>query len=567
MKAKRHGISRQWFTVHRLNRQTSGLRSRIYSLTENTTDNGYTETRDIGDLPWSWDDFGYTSEIQYLHSTVRGFNQDYKQLTQQLNLEGHIQSTIKYLTDLITKESGILRQVAERDKVKFFGAASGQTPLKETGYVKSLIQGIDSNKTNDTQVQVVVQELKNASNWYTWEGQVLQRLKKQYDSGNHSEASSDKFYNDVVDYIWKSWQRFLALPLENIVEPGDLEDLFEKVKDKEITRETIAKWVRGKHASSSSPFKFARELGLVYEDAIRESVVDYSIRTATGMIAERIGKKGGLVDVALRDKKAETTIVVDDLDRFTGGVSAKLRYNNTFSIEVSGTPTEFFSMAGADFGQSMQALRYLYNNWMALSVYNTENGRAYSNTGQSRKRKQTILLKGGHLLSRSFQSLSRVANLILIQTAFFANAKDVGAGNTCVFSQEYWNKLVTQFDRGRMTIPAFIFTANDYYETWQVVNYYLQNPFLSTSELFGEKNLLGTTNVYDSGLLKRLYNAKAKAIKDTNRLHSDLPLYDVIHLDIGAPLTRAYIDCFQQVLNTNRKLSVKFRLVASDQLH
>lgn len=565
--AKRRTVSRQWSTVNRLNQRTRRMRSRIYNIIEDK--DSFTFERDIGDLPWSWDDFGYQSPIQYLHSTVRGFNQDYKQLTQQLNLESHIQSTIGYLTQLITKESDILRQVAERDKIRFFGAQSANTPLKSTPYVQSLLVGVDPDRTNNTQVQVVLQEMKNASNWYTWEGNVLSQLKQQYDNGNHSQASQTKFYSDVVDYIWESWQNFISLPLETIITSDDAEEIINKIKSKKITKQKIANWIHHKTPSKSTPFGFSRELGLIYEDAIRESIVDYSIRTATNMIVERIGQKGGLVDVALyNDNKASTNIEIDDLDRFTGGISAKLRYNNHFSIEVAGSPQEFFQFAGAGFESAIQAIRFLYNNWMALSVYNSETDRAYSNAqNKTRTRKGAILMNGGHLLGRSFQSFARVANLILIHSAFFANAKDIGPGNTCLFNQEYWDRLITQLDQGNMTIPAFIFTTNDYYETWQIVNYYLQNPLLSTTDLFGSSNFLGTQNVYNSGMLKKLYAAKAKAIKDTKRLHSDLSLYDAIHLNISDPLSRAYIDCFQQVLNTNRKLSVEFRLIASNQLH
>jgi len=561
-------VSRQFLTTQRLNRRTKGMRSRIYQLTENKTDNQFSQERDIGELPWSWDDFGYSSDIQYLHSTVRGFNQDYKELTRQLNLEGHIQSTIQSLTTLLQKERDILRQVAERDKVRFFGAKTASIPLRDTEYVQNLLHGINASQTNSSQVQVVVQEMKNASNWYTWEGNVLSQLKAEYDQGNHSQASRDKFYQGVVDYIWETWQRFLSLPLETIVAPQDAQNLLNKIKDKKITKQTIANWVRSKHAAKNTPFGFARELGYIYEDAIRESVTDYSIRKATNLIAERIGQQNGLVDVALYNKgKAKDSIVIDDLDRFTGGISAKLRYNNTFSIAVAGTPTDFFHIAGADFELALQAIRYLYNNWMALSVYNTDTNRTYSNNGQTRTRKAAKLVEGGHLLSRSFQSLSQVANLILLQSAFFANAKDVGVGNISLFNQEYWDNLVAQLNRGQMTIPAFVFTTNDYYETWKIVEYYLSTPLMTATELFGTKGFLGRENIYNSGLLKKLYEAKARALKDKKRQYFDLPLYDAIHQNIASPLQAAFVDSFETVLHTNRQLSVKFRLVASNQLN
>lgn len=564
---KRRTTSRQWSLVHRLNRQTSELRSRIYRLEENITDNEYIEVRDIGDLPWSWDDFGYGADIQYLHSTVRGFNQDYKQLTRQLNLESHIQSTIDNLNTILTREKNLLKEVAERDKVQFFGAKNGDTPLIETEYVQSLINGIDPDTTNNTQVQVVIQEMKNASNWYTWEGRVLSQLRDEYEKGPKTTESRDKFYNSVVDYIWDSWQRFRELPFETFVTPDDANAILNKIKSKKITKQTISNWVRYKNPSKSTPFGFAKELGLVYEDAIRENIVDYSVKRAKDLIIERIGQKGGIVDVALVQGTAKTTIKIDDLNRFTGGISAKLRHNNTFSIEVSGTPREFFSLAGAEFEQSLQALRYLYNNWMALSVYNTDLNRTYSNNGQQRTRKAKKLLDGGHLLSRSFQSLTRIANLILIQSAFFANAKDVGKGNICLFNQEYWNELIAQLDHGFMTIPAFVFTANDYYETWKIVQYYLNNSLMEPNDLFGSRQFLGVNkNLYNAGQLKRLYETKAKAIKDKNRMHADLPLYDVIHLSIGGPLNKAFIDCFDEVLHTNRKLSIQFRLISSSEL-
>ena len=514
-----------------------------------------------GTLPWQrtgnvdWKD---TSATYYLHSSIQGFYDDYNSLTHQ-NALGVVFDHLAKEAEATSRDNiKKLKEIATTVKMPIFKATSADQPIEETPLGQVLLGTGDAEKEESLTSAFIAG--KHALDWETFEDEVINKLNRDYlkvTTHKTSSAVGQAFYSAVGQRINNSLMNLQA-KLAGRTDSEDIKQVYQQITD--ILQEAAAETgdaaegfknaiIRGKFKGlfyGNHRFQLASLMGRAYEDAIAATM-----QSCLGDAYEaiRTGTLNHLSDVVIK-RKADFDVAVP-VPQF--GISAKLRRNNYFSFQTQVQPQEALDRVanelGADTNAVFNELAFVYNNIIALSIWNsTDNGKqgmkrvVYKITHRNGKRvkykahqstsvesRRTALLDAHTKLGKFFNSFTRYINILMYNTAFFGNRLD--AGDVSIFNPQFLANIQSGYaeNNGKSAPPAFILTAGHLYETWRVFQHFLDAPknTITTGELFTD--WLHPTHPYNATMLIKLHDRKV----DLLRKNSEDTIYG--RLFDGAP--------------------------------
>ena len=500
-------------------------------------------TEDVGALPYERASFSNTDEKMYLHSSIHGFNADYKGLTGSINLSTVFKRLAKEVADVSVNNIQILREVADSFKTDI---CQGQE-VENSDFGKILL----GTNEGDPSVAALTADVKHVLSWYTFEDEVIRQLNEDFNplhvrKVDTTQQRRDQFYTDVGDRIGAVLQQYV-----------------DKVQTSKITNSDVQKSIviiqsLLNQASNNPSFfsdairsgelhrqlqncKFANLLGHAYESTIEATINDclQGVYTAT-----RTGIQEKLADIIIH-KKTYINNVTSPLygAAIETGISAKLRIKNSFELKAdllfNDVQKRLEAELKGDAQRSLAVLAFIYNNYIALATWNTDMGSRRGMTmyvdkeGKKRRpsfrqRKQR-LMGSNTSLGKFFEPLAKYINYLMLNTSFFGNRLD--AGGVSLFDQRFFTNMYQNQKTGEATPPALLITSDHIYETWRVFQFYLNQVnggelLFSTSQIFGD--VFSGPRVYTVSELKKLYNLKCQYIAEGtgsiyNRLYDHKP--------------------------------------------
>lgn len=541
------------------------------------------------------EDYKDPQATYYLHSSISGFNADYVKLSHQAQLgiifQRLYQDTYTQALDAIN----ILKSTAKAARPVFFqNTQDDGRPIEQSPLGQLLLKGIDA-KTEDAKLASALSGAKNVLNWYTFENEVINQLNQDYMKGGkrHKKESAEAqaFYASVGKEISDKLQNFVTLA-EKHTELPELHQVYLLITD---LLHSAADMGRGDAAQGFTNAiltnklrsllyddgrgQLASLMGLAYEDAIAMGINSF---LGNSYEAIRVGLQERLSDIIVKSKT--NFDVTNTIPTF--GISAKLRRKNQFSFNVAVQPYEVLERirdyGGDDADNVLNDFAFIYNNYVALSVWNSSDEgprgmsmyKAKRGEGVQRHRstitnRRESLMGVSSKLGQFFYTFAKYINILIYTTAFFGNRVD--ANNVSIFDPNYFANIKQGYGNSNQNVapPAFIQTANHLYETWTIFDSLFNSSDLvfSTGEIFGR--WMAPTKLYTSDQLYKIYSRKRMILTkdhESNTIYG--ALFDDGNIMASMPSMNLFADLMSQLKNADgtkmvRKLSRTLKLADS----
>ena len=551
-----------------------------------------------GGYPHSWIDGGTSSATHYLHSSIQGFNADYEDLIKSVNLNNVFRKLETQVYQISQENIKVLKQVSQGTRIMWsefgFGKDGGRDVLIPPDLSKPVdndpfIRALFSPTEKDPAYMSAIQDLKHVLNWHTFEDEFIRKLNEDYTKGGtvkHKKGSAEynNFYAQVGGRIGTVLQKFL--------------DVTKTVKREDVqsARTQVQKIVdaASQNPGGFSTFIFSSEwrklirenqfsqvLGRAYEDLIVYSLNDALLQLYykfgddfANLWSHRTGQKNKLTDALIHGRPIKIT----EVERFQGtaleaGISAKLRQNNSFELTADVQFSDLADRLNEEGSiQDIEALAYIYNNYIALSTWNTDistnRGTTKFTVGRKNK-KQTHLSSFRHrkealmapntALGKFFKPLAQYINMLMLNLSFFGNRLD--ANNIPIFDAKFFQQLDANIRNYQSTPPAFIFTSNHVYETGDVFDYYLKQsysgkPLFTASQIFGSAFSTGKSP-YKSSDLVAIYRRKREILRNAREGDFIYPLLQDKNIMSFMPNISAFAE---MIKNSSRTLATRIKL-------
>lgn len=537
-----------------------------------------------GPYPNTWTGTGgITSSTHYLHSSIRGFNADYIDLTHRIKLGSVFQSLAEQIYHTSCENVQLLHEVSQQTRRTFFMSPDTSKPVEEDPIIHTLLEPSQQDPTYVRDIQ----NLKKVLNWTDFEDKIIQYLNDVYTQGGtvkHHKGDTDytTFYRQVGDRIGTILQTFVDNTKK--ITTTDVQSARDRVQ---TILQAATQQPNGFGDLILSPQwkslihkdEFATILGYAYEDLItislQQALNSIANQFATQLTVSRTGQNKKIADAIISGQP----IIITGQERFAGAeinpaISAKLRRQNAFSPTAQVKFSDLVNRLQYEGSlEHIQALAYIYDNYIALSTWNTSE---QTNRGTTRysvgrksnkqvhlssyKHRKEAIIASNTSLGQFFKPLALYINILMLNLSFFGNTID--AGHISMFDPDFFNKLDENIGQQVATPPAFLWTAQHIYETADVFYYYLDQAYNHGNLLFTTNNIFANalstaTSPYRASDLQDLYRRKRNILRGDHPNDSIYPLLQSQNIMAFVPPNSA----FQTMLaNNSRTLTTKFKL-------
>lgn len=477
-------------------------------------------------------------ELKYLHSSIKGFNQDYDQLIQRVDLAEKFRRLCDRQLQQNAENIQLLRTVSRQYKKEKLGI-SADAPLETS----PVLQGIYNHSG-------LVRELQRLQVLAAWKSINYGELGEKNRALKHDEAHRADFYQS----LGKEFQDCLTNINNYINNSTTIADPLKELRDLVAhLLNTINVNATNHRELWNAPLPgspLSSQLGTNWEHVLTELLavnIENELHTeeARKQIIH-VGQQGGLSDIV---DQSFTIKLPNYGAKLMAGFSAKFRTNNNFDIKSKVILANVFEPFQNDI-ETLEAIGYVYNQFAALSTFSSEYYR-FKNYDINRKHQDVTsqrawLTRTNSEFGRIFIDLVRYINLYMINLGFFGNRID--AKNTPPFSQDFFDKMLNGDVAVR--VPAFLLTMRHPYETadvFQSIQDQLEDkPFWTVKDLFAggyNKNGRFTPNaaafrtaIGEEGQLRENYAKKARALREATATGKSFDIYDIV---LSQPLMNA----------------------------
>lgn len=441
----------------------------------------------------------------YIHSSISGFNADYKTLSHDQHLMAAAQRAKESVKsenmDVIKK----LKIAAQEYKVKALGGTK-TTPINNCPVIREIYD------------QTIVKQMRTIQQLLSWDFdnlplkyKSLAQEKLIYDTTKTSQSRS-QMYSHLGSAIAETITELLNNPTIKQFDSlkHNLELLQNNLSDTPADGHVFK--YNNKHAADHNAIatgNFLSQLGLNWEEVSAQLLMQ-SIADNSSTIRQTVINvlKGGKLKLSDLQDETITVKIPNYGGKFFVGFSNKFRKNN--NLTVGGTISfkqpvtdEWLSRFNDDI--AIQQFTYIYRNYAALMLFNTDFYRRAGVKSISRYSKDAMVGPRKNILNQPMKSrrdklihyqafypilsaFTRYINQYLLRTVFFANSNDAGVK---LFAQDFLQQVMSQ---DTLTLPAFLLTRDKAYEMWQVasqlVNMVDYKPVWNVEELFGDAGAL-----------------------------------------------------------------------------
>ena len=547
-----------------------------------------------GTLPWQQkdakpadQDWSNRDARYYLHSSIQGFNRDYLQLT-------HIESVQNTFNNLCTeainashKNIKILKDTAEAVKIPVFKATSTNQPIEDTPVGRVLLGKADY--TNEQQqLAATFSDVKRVLDWHTFTDEVIQQLDREYTQNGTVRHTNIKTNQESQAY-------YLAIGKRISDKLTDMQKLLTQLNTNNEDIQQVLAYITAilDEAGNNKSQYFSDQIqNRNYHNAIYgngrhqlpkllgnayEVGITGTLNSTLDNLFEAIhtGLNGRLSDVIVKQKASFTATT--SIPSF--GISAKLRRNNSFTFEATLHAQDLIKRLELPIA-ALNELAFVYNNYIALSIWNTSqigtrgigtytkrkikhhkyqaDTKVTERHRSSQRSRAESLLVSNSTLGQLFKPLIRYINIIMYTTAFFGNHLDLNTTKLPLFSLEYFTQLQSP-DRNTPP-PVFIQTTDHLYETWKVLQYYIDNNI----NVFNGGDIINKwmrpEKIYSTKEIHHIYNRKRELLRDAedDTIYGRLFTNDENGTIMDAmPKLNLFADVFAQ---QSRKLRTKIKL-------
>lgn len=535
------------------------------------------DQRPIGERPAA------RGNYNYIHSNWSAFVNDYNETIKHGVMEQTFKRQVDKIYALNQKHIDQLRKASRKMKVKQFGAKSEATPIEET----PVIYGI----YHENELVREVQRLGSLVNWTSKDFGVLGQLNRSLQDaiksyGKNSQQANTartKFYTQYASEVTQCLQQLFdtlgkkeydgKLPALRQV----LSDLYASVTSADTTRswynadKLISYWEKGSKVSAMPNilgWEWERILTTLLNNDIKNGGFQVTNDVVKGL------KSKSIVDI-ISNGVTVKSVIPSTAAKFQGGITVKFRRQAQFDIAAQVTPADAVASVTDNNIEAGLQLRFLYNNWVALSTFNSRyyarnpNAELKSRFGTTSRRKLNghrarvhrngnVIILPPSVLFTSFQPLAQYINMYMLNVAFWGNKND--ANNICPFNDRFFDEM----DKDGRPIPAVLLTKQHAYETADIFNYYNEQikggQFLwSAEDLF--TGLLKPTAGKRPIALAEHYGRKVNILR--NASDPNKSVYDLLLED--KDIAFFSISAFTKLMDVTKKrrLSIRLALKAS----
>ena len=431
-----------------------------------------------GIYPSNWNYMGVKnaySQAHYLHSTVRGFNADYQQMT---DVNRSLIMFDKLYNDqhaATQRQIDLLIQAAQ--------AAKSQLGLRPDQDImeSNLCQLLYKGNSIYNQVRELSLKLKKAEASVSW---------ADIKSGKHKQ-DLHKVSQQMLQYMNDMTTLMKDNPDSALHKVKLFTDFIDHTIQELQKDHPKVRWTQVESVNDS-PENLHQHLGFVWEEIIGAAYID-SVRNTVNegnIIRALTNSKNYHLSDLLFGKPVDLTLTgTDERASINVGISAKFTNNGSFKIKGNNaaiTPQEILTRHGIPLENNpeLDTLAYIYDNYTALTIFEADRfvqqgldskmGKGSRKEQRQQYRRNETLQRWPSVFRQIFQKFSDFAYLAIISGAFFGNSADYG--NTSknaaapVFNPDYTDEIIKNLNgNSGQGLPAFIFTSTKAYETGKLL--------------------------------------------------------------------------------------------------
>lgn len=423
----------------------------------------------------------------YIHSSIRGFNQDYQAMSYGTAIKHAAKRSIEHVLQENNDTIQMLHSLSDQYKVQALGAASPSQDVNSCPVIQALYDS------------TITQQLQDLQRILSWD---FQHLSPQYRQLELDKILYDNDHSNVVtrQQLYTNYGQILGEILHNLFNNPKI-DSFAQLKahlqrlQNSLAEDTSAGKIfkytpkqADLHQNTISSGHFLSLLGLDWEDVsaalIQQGIADGLQQKDVPQEIIKVLKQQGLIDA----KDVHLTFTVPNYAQaFHVGFSNKFRKNTNINVggvvESQAAISEWANHF--DDAQALEQFTYIYNNYAALLDFASENYHKAGVRGVNKRSKEAMDRRSLLINREAFQDIfglfTQFVNLYLLQTIFLANSKDT---KTPLFSPNFRQEILKQ---NPIVLPVFLLTRDRAYESWSIMQHMNNTHTIiwSTEELFG----------------------------------------------------------------------------------
>lgn len=490
----------------------------------------------------------YENESPYLHSSIEGFNKEYQKLGKSLQIVAQFKDLRQKVIDLGQQMATNLLQRSRAAKKQIFGIESNAdimtAPAVQLLYNQGILSqlrsellelklyAMDPNKINNLQIlkqhQAQIMHLKAQTIEQRAE-EMRKRIEDTLNWINEKDPEQKLKQTDLINFLQDTVQQ-----LNQQVTPFGL---------------------RYKSDINTDPVNFHSKLGYVFESMLE----GYFATCVQEALSEEVLMKK-IKGTGLNDLISGTELILDIDQKITDKLSltAKFRGTNAFEIHAENpiykkhkivaprSIKNILDSQGITNLQGLSELQYFYNNWVALSIFSSENDTGLtpqtwqkdsrkSEAARERKRGQGLLT--GSSFKQVFTALADYIYIVLITQALYGNSVDYNNNATTpIIDKDYMPTLLDKTVQKQHTPPAFLFTSQRVFETGLLFQMILDNA-RKTNEHENDTihdsikalfDAFATRSSYSAVPFEELYREKCEALIAASNSKESTTIYDTL---------------------------------------
>lgn len=497
---------------------------------------------------------GLKDEVGYLHSSIEGFNHEYKQLSGSFQI-------VSQLKDL-------------RKDVVALGRQMTSNLLQRSCAAKTQVFKIGAN--DDIMIAPAIQLLYNGGILSQLRSDLLELKLYAMDPNKIHNLQILKDHEAQIAHLKTQTVEQRAAEMRNKIE-GILNWINAKDPEQQLKQTDLVKFLEEtvrQLNQNVSPFGLKYKSDIDSKDAnfhiklgyVFESILEgyFALCEQEGLTESAIIKK--IKGVGLNDLISGVSLTLDVKQNITDklGFTAKFGGTNGFDIHAENpiyktnpitkerelvaprSIENILASQGITQTESLNELRYFYDNWVALSIFSSESSSGTASkiwTGSDRRdemarqRKRGKRLLTGSIFRQIFTALADYIYIVLITQALYGNSVDYNNNATTpLIDQNYIPTLLTKTAQGKHTPPAFLFTSQRVFETGLLFGMILDNAEQtndrgqdtvhdSIKALF---NAFATRSSYSATAFEELYHEKCEALIAASNSGQTSTIYDTL---------------------------------------
>lgn len=490
----------------------------------------------MGEPPVTWgSDGGWQgayNNAHYLHASISGFNQDYRQLGEMSSIITQFEQLYNNQVSRTKQQIEFLREACQALKPSLNITASQD--IMDSEFAKLLYTGdsifnqlrqrvLEMKQIAPTRIPKNIQYMKQSAEkdqWFTEQCNQLQLklteiqnlMKTDPNSAIHAISSLDNF----IQHIDQELQQKHPIIY------------FEPSNPKDKKQNLHAYW------------------GFVWEKIIAAAWTDTIRNTASAdNILQAMQKETFQLADLFWKKKVKFTVEGQGYD-LPVGITAKFWETNRFEVKTNYGAVKLEDILkdnGIDLNNNpdLDKLAYIYDNYNALTVFSIDGPQTNGETNnQYQHRRNRSLPSRDSIFREVFQKIADYVYLAMLTAVFFGNSEDAGTGTKrgVVFDPNYQQRIIDSLVQGKNKnagLPVFLFTSQRAFETWKILTGVLNASQNSDRGISDAPSILFNTLFapvsynFATDYLRELYDEKVEAIMDGVKNNTDSTLYGILH--------------------------------------